>query len=672
MRKPRKIVLQHFRAPGDTAVLTGLVRDIALTRPGEFQIDVHTHAMDLWNNNPHITPLPRKKASGVEFLKLDYRPGLKDQNYEPIHFLAYFHRIFEAAAKVRIPLTLPYPDLHLSEQEKNTRPINGRYWVIFPGGKEDFTIKVWNRDSWIDTVTQLQTRGIQCVQLGCAERIKTRHTNPELPGVLDLVGQTTLRQAVQLIAHADGVICGVTAGMHIAAALHKPCIVLAGGREAWWWEAYVQENKGLGGLQVAKLLQTPHKFLHTIGLLKCCAQHGCWKNKVIPLNDDKSLCYLPVVRPGQAVARCMDMITPAHVVKAVMEYYTDNSLPPIEPVASLPAVAAPRVVAPPSVRLHAYDIFSTPAPATAPATAPDLDKLILAPKLTVANSIVLAGKPVMKPQSAPDKASEIFNNPIIGGKFTIFVLMFSEASPRTHHELHRRCLDSIIATVPLERMDLRIGSNSLCPESVAYIDKLMADGIVSKPYRNIENRRKYPVMREMFWDPEHPINTKWVIWFDDDSIADRDPQWLAALGQTILQQSPEPTNNHMFGRKYTWALQNGQANMYRQRPWYKGLHFRDKVGRPTPNGNTVMFATGGFWAISLQAIRACDIPDTALLHNGGDVAIGEQLYQCGFGLGSFNAKNQHIAISAAPRRGLSEPHFGTANYHLLASKVGVK
>ena len=39
---PQKLVLIHKRAPGDTLVLTALVRDIALAHPGKFRIDVDT------------------------------------------------------------------------------------------------------------------------------------------------------------------------------------------------------------------------------------------------------------------------------------------------------------------------------------------------------------------------------------------------------------------------------------------------------------------------------------------------------------------------------------------------------------------------------------------------------------------------------------------------------
>ena len=49
-----------------------------------------------------------------------------------------------------------------------------------------------------------------------------------------------------------------------------------------------------------------------------------------------------------------------------------------------------------------------------------------------------------------------------------------------------------------------------------------------------------------------------------------------------------------------------------------------------------------------------DLPDTRLIHNGGDICIGEQIYQSGFKMKQFNESKQYIHTSAAPRRGYRE------------------
>jgi hypothetical protein len=77
----------------------------------------------------------------------------------------------------------------------------------------------------------------------------------------------------------------------------------------------------------------PHRFLHAIGLLDCCQAHGCWKKQGRAAERrDPSLCKYPIVRPGQAVPKCLDMDHAPHVIEAVMSYYEDKTLLPIKPI----------------------------------------------------------------------------------------------------------------------------------------------------------------------------------------------------------------------------------------------------------------------------------------------------------------------------------------------------
>lgn len=618
----RRLILIHKRAPGDTAVMTGLVRDIALAHPGKFQIAVDTNSMAMWDNNPYIVPLKDIKAGGakVEHIKLTYGKGLRDQNHETVHFLSYFHRDFEIQTRVRVPVMLPYPDLHLSELEKTVPLVTGRYWVFLSGGKSDFTAKVWGADAWKTTIRQIQSLGIPCVQIGGTDR---GHWHPDIPGVLNLVGKTNVRDWIRLIYHADGVICGVTGAMHIAAALQRPCVVLAGGREAWWWEAYVRENKGLGGAEVAQKLAIPHRFLHTIGMLDCCKTHGCWKNKVIPLHGDQSVCKYPIVTPGQAVAKCLDMITPEHVIEAVMSYYEDNTLPPIKPLENVVRYRAAGETEAPTVTLNTETTFSRET----------------------------AGTPVTEsPNLTPD--NDIFDDPVIGGKVTVCVLMFGD---KQYHALHMRCLNAIISTTPPKRVELRIGSNALCEETCQVIDRLVEHGVIKKHYKHDKNDYKYPVMREMFYDPDCPIETNYVLWFDDDSVADRNQQWFTLLVRHIVS-NPDAA---LIGADMVLNLSPAQMAHYKTRPWYKGKPFRLKNGTPAPNGTYTKFVAGGFFALKTSAMRDADVPDPALTHNGGDYTIGEQLYQAGYSVSGWNRQKQFIHTSSVARRGENQPHFGT-------------
>lgn len=625
MTQPQRLVLSHKRAPGDIVVLTALIRDLALARPGEFEIGVDTTFPTVWQNNPYVVPLDELKRRGpAKYVQLTYGKGLREQNHETVHFLSYFHRNLAEQTDIRVPLTLPYPDIHLSAAERDKSPVQGRYWMFLSGGKSDFTAKVWGADSWKRTVAGLNALGVPCVQIGSTAR---EHWHPEIPGALNLVGQTGHRDWIRLIHHADGVICGVTGAMHIAAALQRPCVVVAGGREAWWWEAYVRENAGLGGLETAQKLAVPHRYLHTIGLLDCCQTRGCWKNKVVPLKNDPSLCKYPVIYPGQPVPRCLDMITPAHVIEAVMSYYEDKTLPPIKPLDTI-------------VR---YRTESTAAPVVLPMLAPDAGLEHTAPGV-IATTPPTAGVP-----------AALFDNPVIGGKYTVFVLFYGDAQ---YHPLHMRCLNSIVSSCPPERIDLRVGSNALCAETTAVLDRLVEHGIIRKHYKHAENALKYPVMREMFWDTELPIETNYLLWFDDDSIADRNQQWFSLLSQTILANPMAG----LFGADMTYRLAPSQQAYFKSRPWYRGKPFRLKTKQPASNGDNTVFVAGGFFCLKTDAMRSAGVPDESITHNGGDYTIGEQLYQAGYDVVGWNRQKQFIHTSSVPRRGASQPHFGTTDW----------
>lgn len=641
MPEPVRYVLRHRRAPGDIVMLTALVRDIKAAYP-DIVLDLDSTCKELWDNNPYISPTPlwnyntrdpKIIVPGTKFVNCDYSQGIKDQTRETVHFVSYFHRDFYKKTGLKVPLTLPHGDLHLSQAEQTINPITGRYWVILSGGKDDFTIKVWHTRSFQSVVNQLRARGIQCVQIGGNAK---GHWHPALEGTLDLRGGAVgLRQMLQMIKHADGVICGVTAAMHMAAALGRPCVCIAGGREAYWWEWYGRENAGLGGLATAAKLPMPHRFLHTIGLLDCCARVGCWKNKVVKISDDNSLCKYPIHTPDMPVAKCMHIITPRHVVDAVMSYYEDKSLPPID--------------MPDASELEPSVTYNQP-----PATT-----------LRVSSAVTLCTEPqkinraiaVVPGRAATPTTTDLatIDHKDVGSRFTIFVLFYGGEE---YHQLHRRCIESIIATTPEARVDIRVGSNQLNAKSVAMLDAYVANKQITKHYKHTENAMKYPVMREMFFDPTCPITTKWVIWFDDDSICDKNPEWLQLLTQQIRDHHKD--GNHMFGARLIWTLSQAQKDVIKARAWYTGRHWQNNGGATMPGGTKITFATGGFWAITHEAIVKCDIPDltTGLTHNGGDWQIGCQLYQQSLKLKQFNGNKQFVNTSSVPRRGITVPMIG--------------
>jgi hypothetical protein len=305
----QKLILRNLQAPGDSVALTAAIRDLHACYPGRFLTDVRTRWPDLWENNPYVTALDRSDPE-VKVLDCQY-PLIEFSNQRPTHFLYGFIEHLNQQLGLQITPTQFKGDIHLSVTEKATpsmvHQITGLdmpYWLIVAGGKYDYTIKWWHFRRWQAVVDHFQGR-LLFVQLG-----DQQHYHPALNGVLDLRGQTSIRDVIRLMYHAAGVLCPVTFVMHLAAAVegksatHKsrPCVVVAGGREPPHWEAY-----------------PTHQFIHTVGLLPCCARGGCWRSRSVPLgdgdekDDPKHLCVDVV----ENLPRCMDLIRPDAVASRI-------------------------------------------------------------------------------------------------------------------------------------------------------------------------------------------------------------------------------------------------------------------------------------------------------------------------------------------------------------------
>jgi ADP-heptose:LPS heptosyltransferase len=313
-----KLILRNFLSPGDIVMLTAAVRDLHRSHPGKFTTDVRTSCMELWQNNPNLTPLDE---SDPEVRAVDcYYPLIHQSNQRPYHFIHAFILDLNEKLALEIRPTDFRGDIHLSEREKawpsQIEEICGEdlpFWIVASGGKHDFTNKWWDPGRYQKVIDHFRDK-ILFVQVG-----HTDHHHPALEGVIDLRGCTNLRHLVRLVYHAQGVLCGVTSLMHLAAAVPtkpgapgaRPCVVIAGGREPSHWEAYPH-----------------HQFIHTIGALPCCATGGCWKSRVLPLDDGDekddpgSLCMNVVGK----LPRCMDMISAEEVIRRIRLYFDGGAI----------------------------------------------------------------------------------------------------------------------------------------------------------------------------------------------------------------------------------------------------------------------------------------------------------------------------------------------------------
>jgi ADP-heptose:LPS heptosyltransferase len=313
----KKLLLRCFLSPGDIVMLTAAVRDLHKSYPGQFVTDVRTSCPELWRHNPYLSPLSERER-GVEVIDCHY-PLIDRCDRSPHHFVFGFTEFLNERLRLGIKPTAFKGDIHLANAEKTgpsqVSELAGEdipFWILVAGGKWDFTIKWWDWRRFQEVVDHFRGK-IQFVQLGQAD-----HYHPLLEGVIDLRGKTDLRQVVRLMYHARGVLCPVTAVMHLAAAVetkpglqrNRPCVVVAGGREPPHWESYPH-----------------HQFVHTVGALACCQTGGCWKSRSVPLNDgqeqDKpeNLC----VNVVDDLPRCMDMISAAEIIRRIELYFNGGS-----------------------------------------------------------------------------------------------------------------------------------------------------------------------------------------------------------------------------------------------------------------------------------------------------------------------------------------------------------
>lgn len=313
----QKLVLHHYLCPGDVLMLTAAIRDLHDCYPNEYITDVRTSCMEIWENNPYITKISDDDKE-AKHIQAEY-PLVHESNQRSHHFIHGFVYFLNDELKLNIKPGEFKPEIYLSDSEKGwysqIYEIVGKdipYWIINAGCKQDYTAKAWEFDRFQQVVKML--KDITFVQIG-----EKSHMHKDLVGdnVINLIGKTDFRQLVRLIYHSAGVITGVSLPMHLAAAIEvkscykrktRPCVVIAGGREATVWEAY-----------------TNHAFLHTCGMLPCCDYGGCWKSRVEPLGDgdekDTNLCERPVkTKSGQVIPMCMNMITPQDVMMKIRNY----------------------------------------------------------------------------------------------------------------------------------------------------------------------------------------------------------------------------------------------------------------------------------------------------------------------------------------------------------------
>jgi len=153
---------------------------------------------------------------------------------------------------------------------------------------------------------------------------------------------------------------------------------------------------------------------------------------------------------------------------------------------------------------------------------------------------------------------------------------------------------------------------------------------------------KYPLMAEMY----NKTHSDWVVWFDDDSHVTA-PDWLEKLEDKI-NKTPMADQ---FGHESLMVL-----SLSHQRQWIEPSvwHTPGRIEYQNfPEGRRIVspFISGGFYAISRNAINVGRIPDPRLIHNDGDWTTGMALHHQGFTIANHVCG---VSVDDAPRRGIHE------------------
>lgn len=234
-------------------------------------------------------------------------------------------------------------------------------------------------------------------------------------------------------------------------------------------------------------------------------------------------------------------------------------------------------------------------------------------------------------------------------RFTVCALLYGN-----YHELASRCLASLSDNIQPGDVEVRLGLNEVGEGTKGVVDwfvKLHPETLV---YESQENIFKYPMMRRMFYDPDRPIRSPFVVWFDDDSYI-KTQQPAQPKGEWFDELAHAMTDSDMLGAIYVMPLKGNQHLWVQDQPWYAGKHVYSAM--------TARFATGGFWCIRSDVLTRYDWPPEELRHRGGDVMLGELCRQQDLRLRQFN---KGVAVNAdeqgreskARRRGYDERPIG--------------
>ena len=313
----RRVIFKSLAGLTGDVMLGAAIRDLHAANPGQFETDVRTQNLALFESNPLISKLDEEDSS-VQTIEI---PSLRFQQESdrPFQCILKIARQLQQQLKVSVPLTKYHGDIYLSEEESQLpcpAGIGRRFWIISADSRQESSIR-WAPTSYQDIVNHFRGK-IHFVQVG-----DERQQHALLIGVTNLVGKISLRELVRLMHHASGVVCPATLAMHLSAAVPsksnqprvRPCVVIAGGNRRSLWQAYPY-----------------HQIISTAGALDCCDQRGCAQqhqsaNSENDSQENETNCQQMVpVAKNVTIPKCMNMIKSEDAIRRIEWYYEGGVL----------------------------------------------------------------------------------------------------------------------------------------------------------------------------------------------------------------------------------------------------------------------------------------------------------------------------------------------------------
>ncbi len=310
-KAPEEVIFHNRQAFGDILAMTCAIRDFKTAFP-KTRIGVHTTAMHIWDNNPHIDHTYRMGSLSANKATVKIGPGFltNKSGLWDYHMANAFRMDIENKMNLKFIQGPIKPDIWLTQEEYDRKPIidTGKpYWIFIYGGEPGWPSKQYHR--WQEVINILKD-DIQFVQVGVKG-----HPYPILDNVIDYVGltqdrNTGIRDLFNIFLHSQGSLGLVSMHMHLSAAFNNPCVTLAGGREPASFTQYYG-----------------HQYIQTNGVLPCVETKACWacklegcKNLVDPTNPSQK------DHNTKQIPKCVDIIEPEEIAEGVRKYYKGGRL----------------------------------------------------------------------------------------------------------------------------------------------------------------------------------------------------------------------------------------------------------------------------------------------------------------------------------------------------------